>query len=311
MIKIDLNGEQRDKIANLMCEEINRYIYIEVHRIYKYLCNKKFNNTAELISSKDKVINVCLLKSSSELKQYIQEYENAFEKDKECKKDELVKEVKNKIVKCYSDIYKRFSRRIVAYEILKIMNVNVCPYCNRQYTFTIKKKTRPEFDHFYNKNEYPYLAISIYNLVPSCGLCNKGKSTSSADGLLYPYEESFEDTDKAIYFVITNLILNVFNKEKINVKLESKNDNKNIIDVYNKCFNIEKLYNEHSDYISDILQKKYIFNDDAIKCIYDAYNDIFDSPSKVKQLIFGAYESDSMGQRPLSKLTKDILQQLE
>jgi hypothetical protein len=35
----------------------------------------------------------------------------------------------------------------------KELKVDTCPYCNRQYTFTVdsSKKTRPQFDHFYPK----------------------------------------------------------------------------------------------------------------------------------------------------------------
>jgi len=38
--------------------------------------------------------------------------------------------------------------------LAQVLNINVCPYCNRQYTFTINSrtgKTRPQFDHFHPK----------------------------------------------------------------------------------------------------------------------------------------------------------------
>ena len=55
------------------------------------------------------------------------------------------------------------------------MGLNVCPYCNTQYTFTIKTsrgRTRPQYDHFFKKSKHPYFALSFYNLIPSCYVCN-------------------------------------------------------------------------------------------------------------------------------------------
>lgn len=54
------------------------------------------------------------------------------------------------------------------------LQVTVCPYCNRHYTFTVDStwKIRPQFDHFYPKSAYPYLALSFYNLIPCCPVCN-------------------------------------------------------------------------------------------------------------------------------------------
>jgi hypothetical protein len=62
-----------------------------------------------------------------------------------------------------------------AYDLAQKLKVNVCSYCNRNYTFTIRNKssksTRPDFDHFYDKGTHPILALSFYNLIPSCILC--------------------------------------------------------------------------------------------------------------------------------------------
>lgn len=53
---------------------------------------------------------------------------------------------------------------------------NTCTYCNRIYTHTITdesgKVARPELDHWLDKAEHPLLSLSIYNLIPSCHICN-------------------------------------------------------------------------------------------------------------------------------------------
>lgn len=101
-----------------------------------------------------------------------------------------------------------------AYEFTRQMNLNVCPYCGRQYIFTISDGDgRPQIDHYYPQADYPFLSCSLYNFVPSCSQCNhqKGevlnkyaskreqtkhkKFIYDTDGrafVLYPYEEAFE-----------------------------------------------------------------------------------------------------------------------
>lgn len=55
------------------------------------------------------------------------------------------------------------------------LELTVCPYCNRQFINNRGDKLGSEMDHFYNKDKYPILAVSLYNLVPSCGVCNRNK----------------------------------------------------------------------------------------------------------------------------------------
>lgn len=87
-----------------------------------------------------------------------------------------------------------------SYAFFSKLGVNVCPYCNRQYIFTIRKDnedgekfkrvTAPEIDHFFPQTKYPYLACSLYNFIPSCHSCNHGKS-EFGDNIIYPYDEDF------------------------------------------------------------------------------------------------------------------------
>lgn len=90
--------------------------------------------------------------------------------------------------------YENLSKRKVLNTILQLMDVPVCPYCNRQYTFTLASgKSRPQMDHYYPRDLYPYLAVSLYNLVPCCAVCNtaKGPLDTKRYPILYPYDEGF------------------------------------------------------------------------------------------------------------------------
>ena len=40
-------------------------------------------------------------------------------------------------------------------KFIDYLGVTVCPYCNRNFVNSAKKRTMCQFDHFYNKSKYP------------------------------------------------------------------------------------------------------------------------------------------------------------
>lgn len=92
--------------------------------------------------------------------------------------------------------YKKFSakrkRRWCAYLLCKTSPYKICPYCNQNFAFTLAAvdgEFRPTLDHFYPKAQYPFLALSLYNLVPSCYTCNsnlKGTADFFINAHLHP-----------------------------------------------------------------------------------------------------------------------------
>ncbi|MGB6130109.1 MAG: hypothetical protein WBG30_15310, partial [Psychrilyobacter sp.] len=79
----------------------------------------------------------------------------------------------------------------------------VCPDCNTTYLFKLREENitkkitnyvGAQLDHYYPKDDYPYLAISIFNLVPSCPTCNHIKG--SKEDHLHPYTEEMGDNAK-------------------------------------------------------------------------------------------------------------------
>lgn len=107
---------------------------------------------------------------------------------------------------------KSCQKESTAYWLQRQLGVKVCPYCNRMYTTTLfgEDKIRPDFDHFYPESKYPYLAVSLFNLIPSCSMCNKRKSDKAEViyeneenknlSIIYPYDESFDEPQRGISF---------------------------------------------------------------------------------------------------------------
>lgn len=76
------------------------------------------------------------------------------------------------------------------FEITEVLGIKACPYCNReeiQYnTVTdedgaVHNIMDSELDHFFPKGRVPYLAVCLYNLVPSGRLCNGGNGKHEKD----------------------------------------------------------------------------------------------------------------------------------
>lgn len=83
------------------------------------------------------------------------------------------------------------------HKLLTSIGIRTCPYCNRNYITRYGidgSKSTADLDHFYQQKQYPLFALSLFNFVPSCPICNSRiKITHSAEDTLYPYEEGFDD----------------------------------------------------------------------------------------------------------------------
>lgn len=86
---------------------------------------------------------------------------------------------------------------------IKSLNIKYCPYCNAETVYSIKfngddvvRSARSALDHYFPQSEYPFLGISLCNLVPSCTRCNTDiKRDREMDFVRYlnPFSECFND----------------------------------------------------------------------------------------------------------------------
>lgn len=197
------------------------------------------------------------------------------------------------------------------------LNIRTCPYCNRHYTFTLSKKNTkvsPEYDHFYDKSSHPLLAVSFYNLVPSCHTCNHVKGTKDT-AKINPYFSGFKSKFMLHDEKGDKLIVDY---DKVSMK-ERRNDYGKL--TYSglteeergnvQTFGLQGLYEMHDDYIKELLDKVVAYNPTVRQALVDAFQDQAYSPQQVYDFVWGRYLDEAQYQRrPLSKLTKDILEQL-
>lgn len=213
----------------------------------------------------------------------------------------------------------------LAYNHAKLLNMNTCPYCNANFTFTIKNKklkTRPQFDHFYNKGRYPYLSLSFYNLIPSCALCNSGTLKGQKPFLLsqniHPFIESMDN----IYQFRTKVDAVDFLVSATHFELEmtlypgAKSTDLASIKAANnlKVFALDDRYKFHKDIAETVIKNSYIYNNTAIAELYNTFKingkSIFNSELEIKELIVGNYLSISDSHKRIhTKLVRDIAEE--
>lgn len=223
-------------------------------------------------------------------------------------------------VKLYEDFTSHTPKNLIipiAYYFLEKLGVRTCPYCNRTFTFSIhgeKKKVRPEFDHFYDKAQKPLLAVSFYNLIPSCPICNHAKRTNSLHfnpyfsefkGKFKIYSKSSTEKEPAKPLVGDEL----FHIEQWgDIQLETP-DQREIEDM--KVLGVDELYKMHNDYVRDIVEKAQAYSDPIKEALTSTFQGIGHSPQQVFDFVWGKnLDTARHINHPLSKLTRDILEQL-
>ena len=229
--------------------------------------------------------------------------------------------IKTFMKEIFGRLYKNFTQHkmsdgiTIAHSFFRELNIRTCPYCNRQYTFTIDGetvRTAPEYDHFYDKASYPILSVSFYNLIPSCHTCNhiKGaKKTVRVNPYFRGFESCFRLVDDNSKEMNRAEILKKGGGKLAFLKSDGTDsyfDQGNI-----DTFGLQELYSKHDDYVKDLLEKVAAYNSTTQQALVDAFQSAAYSPQQVFDFVWGKYlELAQYVNQPFSKLTKDILEQL-
>lgn len=188
-------------------------------------------------------------------------------------------------------------------ELVRGLGIKVCPYCNRQY-ITSGEKNLATIDHFYSQSKYPIFAISFYNLIPCCATCNRLKREREIN-ILNPYNKTFKN-DIVNFSLVLKQYHGYLKESDLKIILKSEYD-------YAKVFGLQTVFDDHLDYVLEIINKKMIFTDDFIKEINERFSDILNlGDNTLYSFLIGNYLLDGqLSLRPLAKITQDILNQLE
>lgn len=82
-------------------------------------------------------------------------------------------------------------------EYLGFLRVAVCPYCNNAI---LSRNTNLQYDHYLEKDKFPYLRLNLYNLVPCCPNCNQYRrkkiEINDFTTYAYPFRDSIDKEAK-------------------------------------------------------------------------------------------------------------------
>lgn len=195
-----------------------------------------------------------------------------------------------------------------AAKLIEKLNIRVCPYCGQQYFSTITKENgsvlaEASLDHFAAENEYYYLALNLYNLIPVCRSCNCTYKLADNKIIVNPY---FEQLENYIEFSLDNhsLIRHFSDNENLQVKIINKSHlqrTQNHIDI----LSLENRYNYYQNMIKTLIYKKEIITQNYLDDITEEINGekISLEDLVLKQDLFDKKE-------PFMKFKMDIWKQL-
>ena len=342
MIKIDVDERKWEKIKeehsewysdNILPNIRNAYEFIESQKSKSYSMKKYLELLKKIIDKgKDFIIQ----------KELFLDYEN-----KEI--DKIIKIMKKKNKKSKSILEIRFEKLNISEEylpnqlfcykklqtgnkdwnrhkLLSLIGIEICPYCQRNYISSYEEnndeKTTADLDHFYPKSLYPFLALSLYNFIPSCQICNsRFKGNKDTCDSVYLYEEGFDELGvkfRTSKEVISETLGERYSDFYVKIDYENLKNKEDREKVKNSIENLglDRVYKKsHNQYIQNLLYniEKYPEN------YLENCGEIFENDNKKKKqleeyfkdIVKEPYRKRIENGEPLAKLTKDILEEFD
>jgi len=235
----------------------------------------------------------------------------SFEKLQEIK-DNLGDMSERDDVKALFKYEKKFQEHISKF-FEEYVEVHTCYFCNIEFinTFMTKdEKIKNGFtlDHYIDKGKYPYLALSLYNLIPSCYTCNSKVKRVRSVETLSPASTHF-DFDNKVKFKTFMQNRNLLIDCEDDFALLLKEDFSDIYKQYIDVFELDGRYKYHKYKVIEMINKRKEYPNSRIKELALLTQK---TEEEVKQDLFGEYlfEDEDLHKRPLSKLVRDISEEL-
>ena len=193
------------------------------------------------------------------------------------------------------------------------LEISTCYYCNIDFvnTYNTKngKKNKFTLDHYFDKSTYPYLALSLYNLIPSCYTCNSKLKGTIEFTNLAPSSKKYDFNHKVKFKLKMSDLCNdlhIQNKNdiEINLKENYSNDFKNFIER----MHLDDRYKIHKNIVFDMIEKAELYPESRLKELENLTGIPF---QQIKKDIFNLIdENEDLSKQPFSKLIIDMSKEL-
>jgi len=284
-------------------------------RFYKY---KKQNELFRKVFSKINLKQI-LLANENELKKLISDISEKINK--------LKKEHQKVILLKVENLFKytgKYQSTVLTSFFTNNFNFRTCFYCNKDYITNFedgKDVSTFQLDHFYDKATYPYLALSFYNLIPSCYVCNaKVKGTKNTfeydvklgkfnnETCISPNDKNFDFESKVKFKLFLDKdCKNLHIKDKEDIDTPLKEQFSNEYEKYIEIFKLNERYKVHKDIVYEMITKAELYPESRLKELQDLTGIPF---QQIKKDIFNLSDEKDLSKKPFSKLIKDISEEL-
>lgn len=226
-------------------------------------------------------------------------------------------EFRNKIKNLFN--YEKFQNKVITTFFKENFIHMTCNYCNQTYIKNYEAKSKIistfQLDHFYENNSYPYLALSFFNYIPSCPICNtvvKNRKINSVKDDFFskksiaPNRKDFNFNNQVKFktFLNTNASIKRIN----DFELILKENRTNLYEEYIKLLDLNERYKSYKDIALKLIEKRKKYPDSRIKEISILTNQSIEA---TKKDIFGdKIYADNLVDIPLTKYIKDLSKEL-
>lgn len=235
-----------------------------------------------------------------------------YELDKSVKNDIEGKFANSELLKLktifnYEWFIDKQNNKYNAYDLCEGLRIETCVYCNRLYTSTVfddkkgNKIIRPTLDHWFSQEEYPILALSFYNLIPSCSPCNtsvKHTAKFKLEEHIHPYVN--KGIEK-LYTLKCNYNSKL-NKFKIVIDTKDISTLKTLTDMQ-----IGEIYSHHQSELRDLDFLKRKYSKAYLQSLKNTLGKNLSVKDVYRLLLWVEYDDGNFHKLPMSKLKKDIL----
>ncbi len=252
--------------------------------------------------------------NENEFEEYLKAKNKNNRTDKEKALTQKYSDILNNLLKTFDYNGQLSMNKSRSYRLSMGQGHNTCTYCNRQYVITVdgnndkERIARPQLDHWFSKELYPLMSLSLYNLIPCCSICNSSIKGNQIFRLLTHVHPYLETTPEEPQFRFSYKI-NADNTYAVVCDNVTNPKERNMLDT----FELEKIYSYHGELeVKDILLFAYHNNETYLKHLLKNTLEHYNySEQDIFRMFFGTeLDSSESLNRPFSKLKRDILTQL-
>ena len=196
--------------------------------------------------------------------------------------------------------------------LVSLLGLRSCPYCNRNYIGTTGKKNLGyQLDHYINKSMYPFFCMSLFNLIPSCGACNGGKSAVDEVDFYSPFEEE-PDYDHDLDFAYIPSLFAEDGQGYVRISTDIDNPHYERYDATIKALGLNECYKFNKEEADDFIRKMIYYPQSMISELGqtisgDSGNNVLaEQFVEVEMFGEGMVESDEYRKYPLSMMYRHL-----